>query len=131
MLFMEKNFDEWNKVKKKIDQFEINRFYHEKEVWWAKIGLNIGNEQNGSDGNFERPVLIIKKFGKNICLIIPLTTSPKKHKYRFDVGLIKQKTASAIISQMKIIDTKRLINKIQTLDKEIFIKIRKNISGLF
>ena len=52
-------------------------------------------------------------------------------KYRFDVGLIKQKTASAIISQMKIIDTKRLINKIQTLDKEIFIKIRKNISGLF
>ncbi|HMP19306.1 MAG TPA: type II toxin-antitoxin system PemK/MazF family toxin [Candidatus Paceibacterota bacterium] len=128
---MQKNFDEWNEVKKKINKLDINRFYHEREIWWAKIGLNIGNEQNGNENDYERPVLIIKEFGKNICLIIPMTTSPQKHKYRFNIGLIKQRTASVIISQMRVIGTKRLINKIQTLDRKNFIQIRKNIRDLF
>ncbi|MEK7104887.1 MAG: hypothetical protein AAB868_02505 [Patescibacteria group bacterium] len=40
---MEKDFDNWNKRKKEINSEEPN-FYHEKEIRWCSLGINIGNE---------------------------------------------------------------------------------------
>ena len=61
---MEKDFDKWNTEKKLIDQRIINKdkFFYPREVWWCSAGLNIGVESNGKNKNFERPMLIIKKF---------------------------------------------------------------------
>ena len=123
-MFMLKDFDNWNNQKKAIHDSGENKFYHPRDIWWCRLGLNVGFEQNGKDIDFERPVLILKAFGK-ICLIAPLTTSPKKHKYRITIGLIEDKEATAIISQIKVVDTKRFSEKIGVLDKEIFSKIQK------
>lgn len=127
---MQKDFDKWNNQKKKIHDAGENKFYHPREIWWCRLGLNVGYEQDGKDIDFERPVLILKAFGK-ICLIVPLTTSPQKHIYRISVGLIEGKEATAILSQIKVVDTKRFSEKIGVLDKEIFIKIQKNIRNFF
>jgi mRNA interferase MazF len=69
-------------------------------VWWCSLGVNIGREQDGKTKMHERPILIIKGFNQNSCLIVPLTTSLKENKYLIDIGIIKNKKSKAIISQV-------------------------------
>ena len=126
-----KDFDEWHKVKKKIHKTNFDKFYKKREIWWCKLGVNIGFEQDGTGDEFERPVLILKGFSKNICLIVPLTTSQKNNKYYISVGKIADKEAQVIISQIRLIDTKRFIERECVLEKEIFEIIKKAIKELF
>ena len=122
---MKKDFDKWNKIKTEIHENEVGKFYHTREIWWCSLGENIGFEQDGNGAEYQRPVLILKGLSKNTCLIIPLTTSSNKHPMRVSVGMVEGKEASVIISQMRVIDTKRFINKIGFADKNIFEVIRK------
>jgi mRNA interferase MazF len=127
---MDKDFDGWNNQKKAIHNSGENKFYHPREIWWCRIGLNVGSEQDGKDVDFERPVLVLKAFGK-ICLVVPLTTSSQKHEYRISAGLIEGKESTAILSQIRVVDTKRFSEKIWVLDKGIFINIQKHIRSFF
>ena len=127
---MDKDFDRWNKNKKQIHLTHENKLYHAREVWWSSLGTNIGFEQDGTGEDGERPVLILKGFSKQVCLVVPLTTSKKKNPYNLFLGKIGDKEASAIISQIRLIDTKRLINKIGFIDQEIFDRTRKAVKDL-
>mgnify|MGYP001590471116 CR=1 FL=1 len=127
---MQKDFDNWNNQKKLIHDAGENKFYHPRDIWWCRLGLNVGYEQDGKDFDFERPVLILKAFGK-ICLVVPLTTSLQKHEYRIPIGLIEEKQATAVLSQMRIVDTNRFSEKIGVLDKNIFGDIQKHIRSFF
>ncbi len=41
-------FDEWNEEKKYLHSEEIGeRYINPREIWYIKMGMNIGNEQNG------------------------------------------------------------------------------------
>ena len=128
---MLKDFDGWNKQKKSLNDIGENKFYHPRDIWWCRLGLNVGYEQDGKDKEYERPVLILKSFGKNICLVAPLTTSKNTHPYRFPIGLVDGKEATAILSQIKVIDTKRFVEKIAVLDKAIFAEIQKSTREFF
>jgi mRNA-degrading endonuclease toxin of MazEF toxin-antitoxin module len=128
---MKKDFDSWNNKKKEIDDGGKNKLYHTRELWWCSLGVNIGSEQDGTGENHDRPVLIIKGLSKNTCIILPLTSSLEKHKMRISVGKVQGKEASVMISQIRVIDTKRLIYKIGFLDKKIFTEITKTIKSLF
>lgn len=118
------HFDTWNTQKKILDT-DTNKLYHARDIWWCSLGLNIGFEQDGTGKGFQRPVLILKGFSKQVCLAIPLTTSQKKNKYHMRLGIVDDKESFAIISQLRLIDTRRLINKIGVLDREVFETIRK------
>ncbi len=50
--------------------------------------------------------------------------------YYIPIGLIGNRSASVIISQIKIIDTRRIDQKITTLDKKLFETIRKAIKDM-
>lgn len=126
-----KDFDSWNKTKKIIDAVSKNKLYRVRDVWWCSLGINIGTEQSIETGKFQRPVVIIKSLGKNACIILPLTTSSKNHRFRLDLGLIKNKNAKAILSQIKVIDTKRLVNKIDVLEKNKFNELIKAVRCIF
>jgi hypothetical protein len=54
---MEKDFDRWNERKKRIDRHDDEILFHEREIWWSSLGVNVGSEQDGIAANFERPVL--------------------------------------------------------------------------
>lgn len=43
---MKKDFDSWNTEKKKtnIKRLDFNFFYHNREVWWCAVGINVGVE---------------------------------------------------------------------------------------
>ncbi len=127
---MQKDFKDWNNIKTNIHLKNESKLYHQREIWWCSLGLNIGFEQDGDGLEYQRPVLIMKGFSKNTCLVFPLTTSEKKHKMRIPIGLVNGKNALVIISQPKLIDTKRLVEKVGFLDKEIFENIRKAVRDL-
>jgi len=126
---MEKDFDNWNKRKKEINKGEFN-FYSKREIRWCSLGLNIGFEQDGTNIEYCRPVLIIRGFSRNVCLVVPLTTSKKKNLYHFSVGIIEGQEAFVILSQIRLIDTKRLQDRLTILDKDKFEEIRKAIRAL-
>lgn len=128
---MLKDFDLWNEIKKKTDEKIIKRdfFFHEREVWWCSLGINIGTESNGKNENFERPVLIIKVFNKDMIWCLPITSTIKESLYyytfRFD-----DKYNSVIISQIRTISSKRLLRKINTMDDIDFYNIRNLLSSI-
>jgi len=124
---MGKDFNKWHELKDKIHKQKSGVFFHEREIWWCTLGLNIGFEQDGSGENFQRPVIIVKKFNLDVCLIVPLTTNQKKGKYYFAVGGVDGKNATAVLSQVKFIDRKRLVNKAGILDEETFSRLFKAI----
>jgi mRNA interferase MazF len=127
---MKKDFDKWNKQKKEIHNTGENKFYKPKEVWWCNLGVNVGFEQDGSGELNERPVVILRGFSSQVCLIVPLTTSKKRNKYHFDLGIVGDSQAFAIISQIRLIDTKRLSNRITILNKGVFNSMKKTVKEL-
>ena len=127
---MKKEFDKWNEIKKQVDGRGLPRFYHPREVWWCSLGVNIGFEQDGTSSQYQRPVLIIRAFNRHVCLIVPLTTSAKKNKYHVSLGMIEDKEAFAIISQLRLIDTKRFTDRLVVIDKKIFEQIKNTVRSL-
>jgi mRNA interferase MazF len=126
---MRKDFDGWNKVKKKTNA-EHPRLYTVREIWWCKLGVNIGTEQDGKGEWYDRPCVIMRGFGPDACLVIPLTTSAREHTLRVSIGLVEGQEARANLSQIRVVDTRRLTRKVGFLEKKVFLKLRKAARGL-
>jgi mRNA-degrading endonuclease toxin of MazEF toxin-antitoxin module len=75
-------------------------------------------------------VLVVKGLSSNVCLIVPLTTSTKINPYHVNIGVISGRDNFVIISQIRLIDTKRLHDRIAILDQNKFDEIRKAIRNL-
>ena len=65
--------------------------------------------------------MIIRGFSKNIFLGLALTGKKREGKFYFYLGKIEGRDSSAILSQLRLIDSKRLVRKIETL-KEVHLK---------
>lgn len=121
---MEKDFKNWHILKEKINKKQIDFYFKEREVWFCYFGCNVGSEQDGKGKKFLRPILIFRKFNKNLFFGIPLTSIIKDNKFYYKI-ILNNKKQSLILSQMKIIDAKRLVNKKFIVSREEFIKIKK------
>ncbi len=122
-----KYFDSWNFQKKSVNEREIadDFYYHEREVWWASVGVNIGAEIDGKNENFERPILIIRKINQWQFLGIPLTSKYKSGYFYIPVQLGDAGQESTIcLSQIRVFSTKRLNRKIGTIRKEDFLNVK-------
>lgn len=117
---MIKDFDTWNELKQHIHITGVNGFYREREIWWCALGINIGFEEDGKGPESERPVLVIKGFSKQLCIVVPLSTSMKKSPYYVPIGIVDDKPATAMISHIRSVDPKRFINRISYLDQTYF-----------
>lgn len=124
------DFDIWNKVKKETDSSIKIPFFHPREIWFARLGKNIGYEQNGKGNEFLRPIIVVKKFNNSIFWGIPLSTYLKKGRYYFYISDSGGKKAVAILSQIRLIDGRRLRYKIGDIDEEIFSKMKRAISDI-
>ena len=117
---MQKDFSKWFLLKQETHETTGTALFHEREVWWCMLGANIGFEIDGGGEDFERPVIIIKKFNLDTCIVVPLTAKPKKGKYYFPIGTVNGRDAMTVLSQIRLIDRKRLAEKIETLPKAKF-----------
>ena len=116
-------------LKKKVNNFEKRALFKEREVWWCRLGTNVGDEEDGKGDLFARPVLVFKKFNHNIFLGIPLSTQIKEkryyHKFHF-----KGREQSLMLSQLRLIDAKRLLNKAGNLPEPEIERIKESLKNL-
>ena len=124
-----KNFTKWNKEKVKIDSIKNLRSFHDREIWFIKIGENIGFEQNGKGAQFLRPVIIYKKFSKNMFLGIPLTTTKKKGRF-YHAFVFKNKESAALLSQIRLFDSKRLSHLVGRMSNNDFDGVKEKLIEL-
>ena len=122
-----KNFDRWNKKKKKIDYDTKNILPNKKQVWWLSIGLNVGVEEDGKNNNFERPVLVVRVFNRQCFLGIPITSADKSNKKYYFPIVHNQKRFFLILSQIRLFSVKRLSRKIYKIDSVDFRQIKKEL----
>ncbi len=101
--------------------------FKEGEIWWCSIGLNIGTEIFGKGQKFTRPVLIFKKFNKDSFLGIPLTSRSKEGVWYVTID-VRGTTRMGILSQIRVLDGKRLTTRIGSLTTENFRTMRERFS---
>ena len=127
-------FIQWSNKKIEIHLNTTVIGIKERDIVFIKMGKNIGYEQDGKGDEFLRPVVIYKKFNKNMFLGIPLTTKPKNTRYYFEFEYqTKRKKSvvnSAILSQLRVFDTKRVKYKSGVISKEIFEGLHKELLGI-
>jgi mRNA interferase MazF len=123
---MEKDFDRWNRKKKALHEIDFTDYVHEREVWWCALGINVGVEADGKHDNFERPVLVLRKFNREAVLVVPLTSRIKNNPYH---ALFQHEgeTFSAVVSQIRLVSTKRLLRRLYRMDSGIFEKIQRTV----
>jgi len=125
-----KQYDKWNEVKKDTESVQNHFTFKVREIYWLKVGQNIGYEVYGKGEDFLRPVLISRKFSKDSFLGIPLTSAIKDDMFHFKfLATNKTKSNYAMLSQIKLFSTKRIkskFGKISTNDfEDLKIKLRE------
>ena len=123
-------FENWHKLKQDIHSSKSRIHFRQGEIWFVSIGQNIGYEVFGKGEQFLRPVLVFRKINKSTFLSIPLTSKIKKDKYHFVINF-KDKENSAMLSQIRTIDAKRLSYKIGSLEKSVFENLEKAFVEFF
>lgn len=126
----EKDFPEWIKYKTNLQDNFVNKWCKSRQIWWCSLGVNVGTEEDGKSNKFSRPVLVLSVFGLKSALVLPLTTSKSENVFHFKIGKIDGENSSVILSQIKMIDTKRLIERIAILDKEMFLKVKAAVKNI-
>jgi len=130
---MQDNYDKWNEIKKEINEEVKYRNFKEREIFYLKMGENIGFEQNGKGNNFVRPIIILKKFNKDMFFGIPLSSQIKNGIFYYKFKFIKNNHIStniALLSQLKLYSSKRLLNKIGMINKDDFSEIKLKLKEL-
>ena len=125
-----KDHDGWDKFSRKLEDHIVVPFFKEREIWWASIGINIGYEEDGKGEEFSRPVLILKKLGRYTFIGIPLSTSKKIGKLHLHFNFTEKTESTALLGHIRSFDSRRLIKKYGSVDKETFESIRKAAKDL-
>ena len=127
---MQNDFDRWNSIKKATDSTneDARLYYREGEIWWVRRGKNVGYELDGKSREFTRPVIVLKKYNQYSFLALPLTTAQKRNPYRLPIGIVGGKQAFATLSQLRNIDSKRLVMKITHVKHDALKVIKKEAS---
>lgn len=123
-----KRFRAWHKTKYKL-HFNPNlpAGYKERDIWWVCLGHNVGVEEDGKGEMFNRPVLVVKGFSRYMFWGIPLSTTEKKGEY-YHTFVVNGRVSTALLSQLKVFDTKRLISKYGMLNIKDFNSIREKLA---
>lgn len=128
---MDKNYLLWHKEKKRINNDQDRIFFKEREVWFCHLGENVGFEQDGRGDSYLRPVIILKKFNNEICWAVPLTKRVKPNRpFNFILSFRKGIRSTAILSQIRLVDVKRLKYKIGTVSEGNFTSLKEKIRRL-
>jgi len=129
---MQKDFKKWHNKKSQIHNERNTDFLYvkEKDIWWCSLGANVGFEQDGKGSWYERPVLIFKKFSRHLIWAIPLSTKIKNNPYYIPCPSSDGMSRMAIISQMRMIDTKRFNEKMGVISEKTFSEIKKAVVNI-
>ena len=127
---MESLFDDWNTLKKELQEKERSNIrFKEWDIWWVSIGQNIRSESYWKWENYRRPVLIVRKLSKESCICIPLSSKIKtwtwfcEYKHQWE-------RATALLYQIKMIHINRFQRRLWYMDDSDFKNIKKRLKEL-
>lgn len=125
------DYEQRNKEKQWLNSKNNEKFYvNTREIWYCKLWINVWFEQNGKT-EFRRPVLVLKKVW-TMFLICPLTTKIKNtDRHHTLPEYATPKVSSLILSQIRVIDKKRFMDKVGEVKKQDFIRIQKIFQKLY
>jgi mRNA interferase MazF len=135
-----KDFDGWNELAKKLENTnspiyhkKLKKYlFHPREIWFCSIGTNIGVEICGKNKEFERPVLVLKKSGRQfICL--PLTSrKPSNNAFYIDISYmnpltLEQVSSYVIITSPLTCDVNRLQRKVRKISPQYYDAVMESL----
>lgn len=126
---MFKDFDDWNKQKKLLDRRTDEFFFHEGEVWWCSVGLNIATEVCGKYPLYRRPVLVFKKLSKTSFIGIPITTKKKDGSWFAGITICRAQQF-ALLHQVRMFSVHRLQRRLTVLAREDFAAVAEKLKQL-
>ena len=128
-----KDFDNWNNQKKEVQKKEDIPYFYEREIWYIKMWVNLWVEQDWKWEFYLRPIIILKKFNKYSFYWIPMTSVNKIwSRNHLEIKWFEENKKSFVwLSQMRLFDSKRLIEKKWVVKMSDFKKIIQKIKELF
>lgn len=124
-----KDFQKWHTKKAQVDDIETRPFFHERKIWWCALGANVGFEQDGGGEDFLRPIIVFRKFNNEIFWAISLSHTQKKTKYYFQFVFSGGLSSAAVLSQIRLIDARRLSHKLSDLSDVDFGELTKKFKA--
>ena len=117
------------KLKKKIHLKGTLRTIKDGEIWWCRVGENVGNEICGKGKDFLRPVLIANKLSRYNFIGVPLTS--KEHRGSWYVDFVfKDKKQYAVVAQVENVSTYRLHHKMGEVPQTDLDKVLVGLCSL-
>lgn len=127
---IEKHFDEWVNLKKKLHFGYSAPKISEGDIWWCGCGENVGVEINGKSSRFSRPVLVMKKLSFQGFMGVPLTSQEKTGTWYAKFTFLN-KNEYAALCQARVMSTSRLYSKIGQIPKSDLEIVRKAFIDLY
>lgn len=124
-----KKFNEWNEVKKETEHTVEKVYFKERDIFWTRVGENIGYEQNGKGDEFQRPILVVKKYTNDMFLGVPLSTTIREGSFYFQF-MLDDKISTALLVQHKLYSNKRLMKKMGMINKCDFDNLKMKLHNL-
>jgi|SRR3989344_1758794 len=124
---MQKEFQRWHVLKSHLHESDNKQYFHERDIWWCSLGCNVGAEEDGKGDIFSRPVLIIRKFGPDLYWALPLTSTMRRGFFYYQFSMTNGRRSTAIVSQLRILDVRRLVRRMGKMQKDDFEEIKKRI----
>ena len=127
-----KDFDNWNRQKKEIQEIDNSKFFIKtREIWFIRFWENVWFEQSWNWEMFKRPVLVLNKIW-NLFFCAPLTKWWKDNQYYHTIKSIDFWVKSKVVlSQCKVIDSKRFYKNLWTISGKEFEKIKKLLKKFY
>jgi mRNA interferase MazF len=126
-----KRFLEWIRVKISLDYSKAKPpLVSEGDIWWASLGENVGHEINGKGESFSRAIIIFRKISYGSYLVIPTTSQPHRgaqYVMYWEYG----KKINACLHQIRVIDYRRLREKVGSLRKPDMARIEKEFRNYY
>lgn len=125
-----KDYKIWHPLKNFVHNEKHRPFFHEREIWFCTLGENIGFEQDGRGEDYLRPVIIVRKFNNEVCLVVPLTKNQKKGIHYFSFSYKEGLVSTAILSQIRLVDAKRFDYKSGDIREKDFFDLKQKLKQL-
>lgn len=123
-------FKNWCRLKVTLWNTPSTIVFKQGDIWWCSLGMNLGEEIFGKGEKLTRPVLIFRKFTSNYFLGLPLTTQEKQGSWYVEITIHGKKNW-VMLNQARILDKKRLTNRIMTLDDTYFKSVKDSFLKFF
>lgn len=128
---MQRDFQKWHKLKSEIEKQERTVLFRAQEIWWCSLGANVGVETDGKSILFQRPVLVWRKFNRDMFFGLPVTSKIKNGRpFYFSISIHNQ-DYTVILSQLRVLSAKRLIRRVGKLSDHQFSRLERAMTTLF